>query len=85
LPKRTTRRSVGLREGRHRTGAIVEGDPAGLAVQGRLDIDDPAGDFTLLYGLVVQDLQIRAPLGQRPRPARRWSSTPAPRWPGSSP
>jgi AcrR family transcriptional regulator len=57
--------SVLLAQGRHRTGPIVEAYLARLAAQGRLAIDDPAEAFTLLYGLVVQDLQIRALLGDR--------------------
>jgi AcrR family transcriptional regulator len=54
-----------LAQGRHRTGPIVEAYLARLAAQGHLAIDDPAEAFTLLYGLVVQDLQIRALLGDR--------------------
>jgi AefR-like transcriptional repressor, C-terminal domain len=35
---------------------------------GRLRIDDPAEAFQLLYGLVIQDLQIRVLLGEAPPP-----------------
>ena len=55
-----------LAQGRHRTGPIVEAYLADLAARGRLRIDDPAEAFRLLYGLVVQDLQIRVLLGERP-------------------
>jgi AcrR family transcriptional regulator len=61
--------AVLLAQGRHRTGPIVEAYLARLAEQGRLRIDDPAEAFQLLYGLVVQDLQIRVLLGEPP-PAR---------------
>jgi AcrR family transcriptional regulator len=54
-----------LSQGRHRTGPIVEAYLARLAAQGRLAIDDPAEAFALLYGLIVQDLQIRTLLGDR--------------------
>jgi AcrR family transcriptional regulator len=55
-----------LAQGRHRTGPIVEAYLARLAALGQLRIDDPADAFRLLYGLVVQDLQIRVLLGERP-------------------
>jgi AcrR family transcriptional regulator len=58
--------AVLLAQGRHRTGPIVEAYLARLAAQGRLRIDDPAEAFRLLYGLVVQDLQIRVLLGEHP-------------------
>jgi len=57
-----------LAEGRHRTGPIVEAYLARLAAAGRLRIHDPAEAFQLLYGLVVQDLQIRVLLGEPPPP-----------------
>ena len=62
-----------LRHGRHRTGPLVESYLARLAASGELAIDDPDDAFRLLYGLVVQDSQIRALLGERPltRPAIR--------------
>jgi hypothetical protein len=34
-------------------------------------IDDPAESFRLFYGLVIQDLQIRALLGESPLPPVR--------------
>ena len=55
-----------LANGRHRTGPLVERYLAGLAGEGRLAIDSAAAAFELFYGLVVQDLQIRALLGERP-------------------
>jgi AcrR family transcriptional regulator len=58
--------AVLLAEGRHRTGPIVEAYLARLAERGRIEVDDPAAAFQLLYGLVVQDLQIRVLLGERP-------------------
>jgi hypothetical protein len=57
-----------LAQGRHRTGPIVEAYLARLAAAGRLRIDDPADAFQLLYGLVIQDLQIRVLLGEAPPP-----------------
>jgi hypothetical protein len=41
---------------------------ARLAEAGRLPVDDPAEAFQLLYGLVIQDLQIRVLLGEAPPP-----------------
>jgi AcrR family transcriptional regulator len=58
--------AVLLAQGRHRTGPIVEAYLARLAADGQLRVDDPAEAFRLLYGLVVQDLQIRALLGEPP-------------------
>jgi AefR-like transcriptional repressor, C-terminal domain len=55
-----------LAQGRHRTGPLVEAYLARLAAAGRLRVDDPAEAFRLLYGLVVQDLQIRVLLGEPP-------------------
>jgi AcrR family transcriptional regulator len=60
--------AVLLAEGRHRTGPIVEAYLARLAAAGRLQVHDPAEAFQLLYGLVVQDLQIRVLLGEPPPP-----------------
>jgi AcrR family transcriptional regulator len=62
--------AVLLAQGRHRTGPIVEAYLARLAAAGHLRIDDPAAAFQLLYGLVIQDLQIRVLLGEPP-PAPR--------------
>jgi hypothetical protein len=50
---------------------LVERYLAQLADTGRLVVDDPAEAFQLLYGLVLQDLQIRALLGERPPSQRR--------------
>jgi AcrR family transcriptional regulator len=58
--------AVLLAQGRHRTGPIVEAYLARLAAEGHLGIDDPADAFQLLYGLVIQDLQIRVLLGEPP-------------------
>ena len=58
--------AVLLAQGRHRTGPIVEAYLASLAAEGHLGIDDPADAFQLLYGLVIQDLQIRVLLGEPP-------------------
>ncbi|MDJ0767860.1 MAG: TetR/AcrR family transcriptional regulator [Ilumatobacter sp.] len=55
-----------LESGRHRVGPIVEEYLARLADEGHLATDDPAAAFSLLYGLVVQDTQIRVLLGERP-------------------
>ena len=58
--------AVLLAQGRHRTGPVVEDYLARLAAAGHLRIDDPAEAFRLLYGLVIQDLQIRVLLGEPP-------------------
>lgn len=58
--------AVLLRHGRHTTGPIVEEYLARLAERGELAVDDPAATFRLFYGLVVQDSQIRALLGEPP-------------------
>jgi AcrR family transcriptional regulator len=58
--------AVLLAEGRHRTGPIVERYLAELAARGLLVIDEPAEAFTLLYGLAIQDWQIRVILGDPP-------------------
>lgn len=55
-----------LRHGRHATGAIVEHHLGELARRGVLRIDDPAEAFALLYGLIVEDRQIRVLLGEKP-------------------
>jgi AcrR family transcriptional regulator len=56
--------TVLLRHGRHTTGPLVERYLAKLARDGIIDADDPAEAFRLLYGLVIQDTQIRALLGE---------------------
>lgn len=53
-----------LANGRHRVGPIVESYLAGLDRQGRLPVADPGDAFRLLYGLVIQDTQIRVLLGE---------------------
>lgn len=53
-----------LTSGRHRVGPIVEEYLARLDAEGVLSIDDPAAGFRLLYGLVIQDTQIRVLLGE---------------------
>ncbi len=59
-----------LRHGRHTTGPLVERYLAELHNAGVITIDDPAEAFTLFYGLTVQDLQIRALLGETPPSAQ---------------
>jgi len=55
-----------LRSGRHRIGPIVEAYLTRLMTDGVLATTDPAEAFTLLYGLVIQDTQIRVLLGEPP-------------------
>lgn len=55
-----------LRHGRHTTGPLLEAYLARLADSGELVIANADDAFRLLYGLVVQDSQIRALLGERP-------------------
>lgn len=55
-----------LQHGRHTTGPRIERYLAELQSAGVIRIDDPAEAFTLFYGLTVQDLQIRALLGETP-------------------
>ncbi|MGC5627027.1 TetR/AcrR family transcriptional regulator [Georgenia sp. Z1344] len=60
-----------LAGGRHRVGPIVESYLARLGAAGVLRVSDPADAFRLLYGLAVQDTQIRVLLGEdRPTPAQ---------------
>lgn len=54
-----------LASGRHRVGPIVEEYLARLTADGVLSVDDPAAGFRLLYGLVIQDTQIRVLLGEQ--------------------
>ncbi|MEO1056211.1 MAG: TetR/AcrR family transcriptional regulator [Actinomycetota bacterium] len=54
-----------LQQGRYRVGPIVERYLGQLAGEGELSIPDPAAAFELLYGLVVQDTQIKVLLGER--------------------
>ena len=55
-----------LRSGRHRIGPLVEQYLARLHDAGHLEIADPAAAFQLLYGLVIEDRQIRVLLGEAP-------------------
>ena len=55
-----------LAHGRHRVGPLVEAFLARLSNEGVLSITDPAHAFELLYGLVMQDTQIRVLLGEPP-------------------
>lgn len=55
-----------LTHGRHTTGPMVERYLTRLIERGELAIDDAVDAFRLLYGLVVQDMQIRALLGEAP-------------------
>lgn len=58
--------SVLLQHGRHTAGPIVERYLKNCAEDGKLTITDPARAFQLLYGLIVQDWQIRVLLGENP-------------------
>lgn len=55
-----------LQHGRHSTGPLVESYLRLLHERGDLDAADPAEAFRLFYGLVVEDSQIRALLGETP-------------------
>ncbi len=55
-----------LRSGRHRVGPVVEGYLAGLHARHVLAAPDAAAAYRLLYGLTVQDTQIRVLLGEPP-------------------
>ncbi len=55
-----------LRHGRHTTGPLIEGFLGELHNAGVIKIDNPADAFTSFYGLTIQDLQIRALLGETP-------------------
>jgi AcrR family transcriptional regulator len=57
-----------LAHGRHRVGPLVESYLVRLADDGVVSIPVPARAFELLYGLVVQDTQIRVLLGEPPPP-----------------
>ncbi len=58
--------AVLLQHGRHTTGPLIEDYLARLADDGVLALNDPAAAFGVLYGLVVQDTQIRSLLGEAP-------------------
>lgn len=55
-----------LQHGRHTTGPLIERYLETLQQTGVIMIDNPSDAFTLFYGLTVQDLQIRALLGETP-------------------
>jgi AcrR family transcriptional regulator len=57
-----------LRLGRHTTGPLIETYLAKLHARRVLTIEEPSEAFRLLYGLVIQDTQIRALLGETPPP-----------------
>ncbi len=59
--------AVLLEGGRHRVGPVVERFLADQSAAGRLPLTIPVDQaFELLYGLVVQDTQIRVLLGESP-------------------
>ena len=58
--------AVLLKHGRHAVGPIVEGYLERLAEQGYLRLSSPDAAFQHLYGLIVQDWQIRVLLGEKP-------------------
>ncbi len=62
--------SVLLEHGRHRTGPLVEQYLQRLGARGVLDVPDAAEAFQTFYGLVIQDHQIRALLGEKPPPPK---------------
>lgn len=53
-----------LRSGRHRIGPLVEEYLTRLHDEGVVHIPDPPAAFGVLYGLVIQDHQIRVLLGE---------------------
>lgn len=55
-----------LVSGRYRVGPLVEGYLAEQHRRGAIRAPDPAGAFRLLYGLIVEDIQIRVLLGEEP-------------------
>ena len=55
-----------LASGRHRVGPLIEEYLAQTSDDGGLAIDDPEDAFRVLFGLVVQDTQIRVLLGEPP-------------------
>lgn len=60
-----------LQSGRHRIGPLVERYLQQLGNAGTIAIAHPGEAFQLLYGLVVQDTQIRVLLGESPPSTRR--------------
>lgn len=55
-----------LQHGRYRVGPLVEEYLASLHADGKFQFPDPPAAFRLLYGLVVEDSQIRVLLGEKP-------------------
>ena len=55
-----------LSSGRYRIGPLVEEYLRQLDAEGRLAVPNPAESFRVLYGLVVQDSQIKVLLGEHP-------------------
>ncbi len=55
-----------LASGRHRIGPVVEHYLAQLHERSVIHAPDPAEAFTLLYGLIMEDTQIRVLLGEKP-------------------
>ncbi len=60
-----------LASGRHRVGPVVERYLAQLHERGVLHAPDPPAAYSLLYGLVVEDTQIRVLLGEQPPAAEQ--------------
>lgn len=58
--------TVLLKHGRYTAGPIIEGYLAELSKKNYLNIDNVAESFQVLYGLIIQDLQIRVLLGEDP-------------------
>lgn len=56
--------------GRHRVGPVVQSYLAEQHLRGCLAVPEPPAAFGLLYGLIVQDTQIRVLLGEDPPDAR---------------
>lgn len=59
-----------LESGRFRVGPIVEGYLLQAHKTGQISAPNPAKAFELLYGLVIQDSQIRVLLGETPPSTR---------------
>lgn len=55
-----------LAQGRHRSGPLVAAYLARAADAGTIAIQSPGAAFGVLYGLVIQDSQIRVLLGETP-------------------
>ncbi len=55
-----------LEHGRYTAGPIIEAYLESLAKQNYLNTDNISESFEVLYGLIIQDLQIRVLLGENP-------------------